>query len=214
MDESLRPSDITEVARNALWQVEGSQHLAGRHYAVTGQFDTNHQTRCGLSCLSNRAEAVCPRTLATDRDVVDGPRKDLHDHSGYPDRLLERFLAQAAASGGCDQRSVGGTDFGLEGGLGADSNHAKIGVSISNAKHLAIYGDMNQEGSTTDNCARSQNGRGGLFFVVDDQALSTSITALIDGDTAPTKAPTAQRARIAPNRRSVRYESPECRRRP
>jgi len=82
-----------------------------------------------------------------------------------------------------------GTDFGLTGGPGPDFNHAKVGVSISNAKHLAIFGDMNQQGAVSSNCASSQNGRGGLFFVVEDQALSSSITALIDGDTAPTKAP-------------------------
>lgn len=82
-----------------------------------------------------------------------------------------------------------GTDFGLTGGPGPDFNHAKVGVSISNAKHLAIFGDMNQQGAVSGNCASSQNGRGGLFFVVEDQALSSSITALIDGDTAPTKAP-------------------------
>jgi Deoxyribonuclease II len=91
---------------------------------------------------------------------------------------------EIATTGGWD-----GTDFGLEGGLGADFNHAKIGVSISNAKHLAIFGDMNQQGSISGNCGSSQNGRGGLFFVIDNQALSSSVTALIDGDTAPTKAP-------------------------
>jgi hypothetical protein len=82
-----------------------------------------------------------------------------------------------------------GTDFGLTGGLGADFNHAKIGVSISNAKHLAIFGDMNQQGAVTGNCASSQNGRGGLLFIVENPALTTSLTTLIDGDTAPTKAP-------------------------
>ena len=82
-----------------------------------------------------------------------------------------------------------GTDFGLAGGPGADFNHAKIGVSISNAKHLAIFGDMNQQGAVAGNCASSQNGRGGLFFVVENQVLTSSLTGLIDGDTAPTKAP-------------------------
>ena len=80
-----------------------------------------------------------------------------------------------------------GTDFGLAGGPGADFKHAKIGVSISNARHLAIVGDMNQQGAVTRNCASSQNGRGGPFFVVENHALTSSLTALIDGDTAPTR---------------------------
>ena len=82
-----------------------------------------------------------------------------------------------------------GTDFGLTGGSGPNFNHAKLGVSISNARHLSIFGDMNQQGAVSGNCASSQNGRGGLFFVVEDAALTTSLTTLIDGDTAPMKAP-------------------------
>lgn len=80
-----------------------------------------------------------------------------------------------------------GVDFGLGGGGSANSNHAKIGVSISNGKNLAIFGDMNQSGSLVGNCDSSQNGRGGLFFVVEDASLTTSITGLLDGDIAPTK---------------------------
>ena len=82
-----------------------------------------------------------------------------------------------------------GTEFGLVGGLGSNFNHAKIGVSISNAKHYSVFGDMNQQGAVTGNCASSQNGRGGLFFVLDDEALTKSLTALVDGNTAPTRAP-------------------------
>jgi hypothetical protein len=36
-------------------------------------------------------------------------------------------------------------------------------------------------------CGKSQNGRGGLFFVLDNKALADSVSDLIDGDTAPTK---------------------------
>ncbi len=72
------------------------------------------------------------------------------------------------------------------------ANHAKIGVSISGGEHYAIFGDLNQQGATSgtvQNCARSQNGRGGLFFVVNDKRLHEDIAALVDGDTAPTRAP-------------------------
>lgn len=76
--------------------------------------------------------------------------------------------------------------FGLAGGLGANFNHAKIGVSTSGSKNYAIFGDMNQQGTLSGNCKSSQNGRGGLFYVVDDAGLSKSIKALIKGDTAAT----------------------------
>jgi hypothetical protein len=81
-----------------------------------------------------------------------------------------------------------GKEFGLVGGSGPNFNHAKIGVSNGN-EQLAIFGDMNQQGSVADKCARSQNGRGGLFYVVKDPALHDSLKDLIEGGTAPTHAP-------------------------
>jgi len=77
------------------------------------------------------------------------------------------------------------TDFKLVG----SANHAKVGVSISGSKHYTILGDMNQQGTAfTPKCGRSQNGRGGLFFVLNNPALFESVTGLIDGETAGTRA--------------------------
>jgi len=82
-----------------------------------------------------------------------------------------------------------GQSIGLRGGLGTDRNHAKIGVSTSGGQRLAIFGDLNQQGLISgSNCASSQNGRGGLFYVVQNAEIADSIAALIDGDTAPTRA--------------------------
>ena len=82
-----------------------------------------------------------------------------------------------------------GKVFGLKGGPGPDFNHAKVGVSTSTSKPYSIFGDMNQQGALSGNCKSSQNGRGGLFFVLDDKALFDNVTKLLDGDTAPTKSP-------------------------
>lgn len=82
------------------------------------------------------------------------------------------------------------TTFGLKGGPGPDFNHAKIGVSTSGEYHFAIFGDMNQQGTVSGaNCGSSQNGRGGLFYVIENSTLSDQIANLINGDTAPTQAP-------------------------
>jgi len=79
-----------------------------------------------------------------------------------------------------------GQTIGLKGGLGTDFNHAKIGVSTSGTEHYAIFGDMNQQGTLSgDNCGSSQNGRGGLFYVLDNKDLQESVAKLIGGDTAP-----------------------------
>jgi hypothetical protein len=86
----------------------------------------------------------------------------------------------------------GSQDFVLTSGGGGNGNHAKIGVSTSGSEHYAIFGDMNQEGTLTaagttsiKKCATSQNGRGGLFFVMNNTQLFTSVSNLIKGDTAP-----------------------------
>ncbi len=86
-------------------------------------------------------------------------------------------------------KSVG--TLGLTGGAGAKYNHAKLGVSTSHGKTYSIFGDMNQQGSLLKSKAKSsQNGRGGLFFIMDDKRLFKSMTGLLKGESAPTKAPT------------------------
>jgi hypothetical protein len=82
--------------------------------------------------------------------------------------------------------SWNGKTIGLTGGASPDHNHAKIGVSLSGNNHYSIFGDMNQQGSLSGpNCKSSQNGRGGLFYVVNNADLSKSVNALIAGSTAP-----------------------------
>jgi hypothetical protein len=88
---------------------------------------------------------------------------------------------EIATSGRWDEKTIG-----LEGGAKPAGNHAKIGVSIGGTHSYAIFGDMNQQGSLSGpNCKSSQNGRGGLFYVLDDASLSSSVRDLIDGGTAP-----------------------------
>lgn len=88
---------------------------------------------------------------------------------------------QIATSG-----SWSGVPFGLKGGPGPDFNHAKIGVSTGGDHRFVIFGDMNQQGALSDgNCGRSQNGRGGLFYVIEDADLADSVSRLIDGTSAP-----------------------------
>lgn len=78
-----------------------------------------------------------------------------------------------------------GKEIGLKGESSTIGNHAKIGVSTG-TRSYAIFGDMNQQGSLT-NCTSSQDGRGGLFFVVENAQLHDSVRDLIKGDSAPVK---------------------------
>ncbi|MCM0019620.1 MAG: hypothetical protein NBV67_06475 [Tagaea sp.] len=95
---------------------------------------------------------------------------------------------QIATTGTWARKSIG-----LTGGEGPQFNHAKLGVSMGGAKPLCVFGDMNQEG-TLDGiegekppCAASQNGRGGLFYVLPDKNLHASLSALLKGDSAPVR---------------------------
>jgi hypothetical protein len=101
---------------------------------------------------------------------------------GCWDKALSKPGAVQIATSG----QFNGKTFGLQGG--PTYNHAKVGVSTTKDQTLSIFGDMNQQGdSTGKKCASSQNARGGLFYVVKDPALFTSVTSLIQGTTAPTK---------------------------
>ena len=80
-----------------------------------------------------------------------------------------------------------GQPIGLRGSPSPQGNHAKIGVA-QGTKPLAIFGDLNQQGALSggpSECDNSQNGRGGLFFVLSNRKLATSVGALITGETAP-----------------------------
>jgi len=77
--------------------------------------------------------------------------------------------------------ATSGTWSGKSIGMSVGSNHAKLGVSLDAAKPFTIFGDMNQQGSLSAKCNSSQNGRGGMFFVLSDPALYTSMRALLDG---------------------------------
>jgi hypothetical protein len=80
-----------------------------------------------------------------------------------------------------------GASIGLLGIPEPVGNHAKIGVSTGTHTY-AIFGDMNQDGSLSPpNCNSSQNGRGGTFFVVEQQQLFESVRDLIKGATAAAK---------------------------
>jgi hypothetical protein len=98
----------------------------------------------------------------------------------WDDRLGQPGTVEIATSG-----EWNGVLLGLKGGPGTNFNHAKIGVVTSGEHDTVIFGDMNQQGALSGNCASSQNGRGGLFYVLKDAKLAKEIGRLLEGDTAP-----------------------------
>jgi hypothetical protein len=95
----------------------------------------------------------------------------------FPDLKGKSGPVAIALTGEWDKQSIK---------LNAPSNHAKIGVSTAGGHHYVIFGDLNQQGALSPpGCDSSQNGRGGMFFVLDNKDLQDSVGNLIDGDTAP-----------------------------
>ena len=100
-----------------------------------------------------------------------------------------RCWDKSLGSAGAVEIAITGTwqasTLGFSGVGEPDGNHAKIGVSTG-AHPYTIFGDLNQQGTLAGpHCDSSQNGRGGLFFVIADSQLFQSVRDLIQGETAP-----------------------------
>lgn len=81
-----------------------------------------------------------------------------------------------------------------------DGNHAKIGVSTAPGVNLSIFGDMNQMGAWCPDgyekgqtCDVHQNGRGGLFYAVENADLCASVQGLLKGKSVPLDSPERRR---------------------
>ena len=83
--------------------------------------------------------------------------------------------------------------------MSAGASHAKLGVSLDASQPFTVFGDMNQQGSLTGKCGSSQNGRGGMFFVLTDPQLYASMRQLLEGGTAPTTIPRKPKKKAKPH---------------
>ncbi len=57
--------------------------------------------------------------------------------------------------------------------------HRRIGVSTSGIRPYAIFGDMNQEGAFSGAGAAEQNGRGRVFFIIENKTPHDNVQSLI-----------------------------------
>lgn len=90
---------------------------------------------------------------------------------------------------GAVEIATSGTWEGKTMSMSVGASHAKLGVSLDPSHPFTIFGDMNQQGALTGTgtqCNSSQNGRGGMFFVLTDPELYASMRQLLTGGTAPT----------------------------
>jgi hypothetical protein len=73
--------------------------------------------------------------------------------------------------------TANGHSIGLTGG----QNHAKIAVTTSGARHDAIFGDLNLQGTINlPHCERGQNGCGRMFFAGQKEDLFGTLCKLVE----------------------------------
>lgn len=62
-------------------------------------------------------------------------------------------------------------------------------ATTSGDKHYVIFGDLNQQGAINPpHCERSQDGRDGMFFVVENNDPFNTVTGLLEGESEMVKA--------------------------
>ena len=130
------------------------------------------------------------RRLRAHRHMV-GLAADLLDQEVDQDRLLGGHVEVRQKSPGdviiAKNGTFGGRPLGLIGG----QNHAKVGVVTSGRTSFSIFGDLNQQGTINPvkgKCDASQNGRGGMFFVVKNDELFKTLSDMLEGEDEPFKA--------------------------
>lgn len=127
----------------------------------------------------------------------------------WPTSITKPGPVAIALSGTWEGKSIG-----LKGGDIPDGNHAKIGVSTDMGKPMIVVADLNQQGALRTGyehagqlMTSSQNGRGGTFYVLENQKLFESMTDLPTGDTAPVNLPNGEQE-TRPKRRPILAAQP------
>jgi hypothetical protein len=177
------PADIQAL-------VEGLGHIS------KSQAATSHKLSSGVILISKPSDLNVPPWQMVSAMLGGEPLRaatwweDPKIPTTTEDTAVECWDESLGKPGAVEIATTGtwkGAAIGLEGLADTKGNHAKIGVSTGSHPY-AIFGDMNQQGSLSGpKCDSSQNGRGGLFFVVEDAKLFGSVRDLITGETAPAK---------------------------
>lgn len=190
-------SVVTDLDRKQIANIGGSPPAIEAALAGLGEksddenvleFDLGH----GVKLVSKPSRLYVPpwQMLSATLGGVDLKAATWWASPRIPTTTVTRRIGcwdDALAKPGAVEIAVTGSWKGEEIGLIGSQNHAKIGVSNSGKRGLSIFADLNQQGALKGNCKSSQNGRGGLFYVLDNPDLFNSMTALLDGDVAATR---------------------------
>lgn len=189
------PADPTIVRTGGPQSIQAKVSLLGRKSQSTTLLDVTLST--GVRLLSKPSALHVPPWQLVSAELGSVPLRTatwwtapaipsttaMSTVSCWDRKLPKPAAVEIATSGSWANKTIG-----LKGGPSADGNHGKIGVSLGGSHPYTVFGDMNQQGALSGDakkCGSSQNGRGGLFFVVENRALHDSVAALLKGDTAP-----------------------------
>ncbi|HEX7817435.1 deoxyribonuclease II family protein [Dyella sp.] len=143
----------------------------------------------GVEMISKPSKlAVPPWPLVS--SLLGGASLKVANWWNAPDRIpdstastpVDCWSAELGKPGAISSATTGqwsGVTFNLQGGASADHNHAKVAIGTDAGSDIVVFGDMNQQGSLKGHCTVAQNGRGGLFFVLHDQALNHDLAHMM-----------------------------------
>lgn len=201
LDALVHSSVVTDPSDPQIARIGGPPELAakasqlGRIVQATDVTDVTLSS--GIRLISKASDLLVPPWQLVSARLGGVPLRTATWRAGPP---IPTTTAQTKV--GCWRPSLGkpaaveiattGKWMGKTIGLSAGASHAKLGVSLDPARPFTIFGDMNQQGAlsgTAKQCKSSQNGRGGMFFVLTDPQLYASMRQLLEGGTAPTAIP-------------------------
>jgi Deoxyribonuclease II len=198
LDALENSSVVTDVSRAELVNTGGPQDIKDRIKLLGQKSDSTEvkqfKLSTGITLVSKPSALHVPpwQMLSSVLDSVDLKAAtwwafpQIPTTNG-PDKV--KCWDESLKEPGSVEIAVTGTWQGEEIGLVGGQNHAKIGVSISGKRPLSIFADLNQQGQLATNCKSSQNGRGGMFFVLEQKELFDDMTKLLDGKIASTTPP-------------------------
>jgi hypothetical protein len=201
LDALIHSSVVTDPKNPQIARIGGPPELAakasklGRIVQATDVTDVTLSS--GIRLISKASDLLVPPWQLVSARLGGVPLRTATWRAGPPiptttDKTKVGCWRPSLGKPGAVEVATTGKWMGKTIGLSAGASHAKLGVSLDPARPFTIFGDMNQQGAlsgTAKQCKSSQNGRGGMFFVLTDPQLYASMRQLLEGGTAPTAIP-------------------------
>ena len=162
---TLRLFSHSAAYENPPWLLVANDLGVDLGVASWWDFNYGQATLCSGDDYSNATENYC---------LINNELGLALNTQGGAAQSVENAIAASFMVGGADRA------WALWGEFSGIASHAKFGVAGDQTSHWVVSGDQNSQGfDCSSACNGSQQGRGGLFFAVQDEALHESLYDLL-----------------------------------